>query len=232
MFFYKTLVVHDYECALLYKDGQFDKQVSAGKYTLWGRHWRVVLFDLRRRVVTIPCQEILTKDHIPVRITLAVDFQVVDPLKATTVVEKYTEQLYLDAQLALREIVADLSFDDLLDQKKALGEEVHQAIVELASAYGVELQRVAVKDVTMPGNIRAIMLKTVEAEKSAQASLIKAREEVAAARARANAAKMMAENPAVLKLKELETLTELAKSPGSTIVYTASTEASPLPSSV
>ena len=76
----------------------------------------------------------------------------------------------------------------------------------------------------MPASIREMMLKTVEAEKSANASLIKAREEVGAARARANAARLIAENPAVLRLKELETLTELARSPGSTIVFTGATD--------
>jgi regulator of protease activity HflC (stomatin/prohibitin superfamily) len=89
------------------------------------------------------------------------------------------------------------------------------------AAYGLGLLRAAVKDVTMPASIREMMLKSVEAEKSDQASLIKAREEVAAARARANAARLIAENPAVLRLKELETLTELAKSPGSTVVSPA-----------
>lgn len=228
MLFYKTVVVHEHECALFYRNGRFDKQVGAGRYVLWGNHWRVVAFDIRRSSMMIPCQEILTRDPIPVRITLAVDFEVVDPLKATTEVEKYNEQLYLDVQVVLRESLAELSFDEFLDRKKALGELVRKAVRDLASEYGVDLHRVAIKDVTMPGNIRSMMLKTVEAEKSAQASLIKAREEVAAARARANAAKMMAENPAVLKLKELETLTELAKSPGSTIVYTSSTDALPL----
>ena len=76
----------------------------------------------------------------------------------------------------------------------------------------------------MPGNVREMMLKKIEAEKSAQASLIRAREEVAAARARANVARMIMENPAVLRLKELETMSELAKSPGSTVVFSGKTD--------
>lgn len=224
MLLFKTLVVQENYCALLFKNGKFDKQVQAGKYTLWGRHWRAIMFDLRRRTVTIPTQEIMTKDHIPVRVTMAVDYQVVDPRTATQEVENYTQQLYLDVQLALRSCVAELPFDDLLDRKNSIGDEVRTAVVGPATRYGIDVLRTAIKDVTMPGNIRTMMLKTVEAEKSAKASLIRAREEVAAARARANAAKMMADNPAVLKLKELETLTELAKSPGSTVVYSTNLE--------
>ena len=93
-------------------------------------------------------------------------------------------QLYLDVQLALREHVAELTFDELLEQKSRIGETLQAAVHEAATNYGVLLKRTGVKDVTMPGNVREMMLKKVEAEKSAQASLIRAREEVAAARAR------------------------------------------------
>ena len=227
-FFYRTLVVYENQQALIYKNGHHVETVGAGKYHLWGWHRHSAVFDMRRRFVTIPCQEILSKDQIPIRITLAVGHQVVDPVKANHEVENYAQQLYLDVQLALREIVAELTFDELLDQKNKIGDGVQRQVTEAALAYGVRLERTAIKDVTMPGNIREMMLKTVEAEKSAQASLIKAREEVAAARARANAARMMSENPAVLRLKELETLTDLAKSPGNTVIFAGSTDVSGL----
>ncbi len=222
MLFYRTLVVYENQKALIYKNGHHMDTVGVGKYRLWGWHRRTAVFDMRRRFVTIPCQEILTKDQIPVRITVAVSFQIDDPVKANHEVDNYSEQLYLDVQLALREIVADLKFDEMLEQKNHLGHGVLTAVKGTAMTYGVSVQRTAIKDVTMPGNIREMMLKTVEAEKSAQASLIKAREEVAAARARANAARLISENPVVLRLKELETLTDLAKSPGNTVVFAGS----------
>lgn len=225
---FRTILVHEHEQALLYKNGRYIKTVGAGFHRLWGFHREAVKFDMRKRSFALAGQEIMTKDHVPIRITLSVTSQIADPVAAAHEVEDWFQQVYTDVQLALREIVAGLTFDELLDQKSTIGEQVLSITSTKASAYGITLYETAIKDVTMPASIRDMMLKTVEAEKSAQASLIKAREEVAAARARTNAAKMIAANPALLKLKELETLTELARSPGSTIVFAGGLESSHL----
>jgi regulator of protease activity HflC (stomatin/prohibitin superfamily) len=222
--FIRTILVHQHEQALLYKNGCYIKTVGPGFHRLWGFHRAALKFDLRKRSFALAGQEIMTKDHVPIRITLSVTSQIVDPVAAAHEVEDWFQQVYTDVQLTLREIVAGLSFDELLDQKSTIGEQVLEVTSAKTAAYGVQLHETAIKDVTMPASIRDMMLKTVEAEKSGQASLIKAREEVAAARARANAAKMISENPAVLRLKELETLTELARSPGSTIVFTGAAD--------
>jgi regulator of protease activity HflC (stomatin/prohibitin superfamily) len=207
---------------LLYRNGRFERTVGPGRYTLWNVFRLKIsahVFDLRKQSVSLAGQEILTKDRVPVRLTLVATYQVTDPVAAQHRIGDWSQQIYLDLQLALREIVAGLSFDELLDQKTALGDRLAGAVRPQAAAYGVDLIAAGVKDITMPASIREMMLKTVEAEKSAAASLIKAREEVAAVRARANAARLIAENPAVLRLKELETLAEMAKQPGNTIVF-------------
>lgn len=216
------LIVAEYQQALIYSDGRYDRTVGPGRHMLRKvfRRETAAIFDKRQQSVSIGGQEILTKDHVPLRITLAATYQVTDPVAAQHKVDAWMQQVYLDLQLALREVVCGLSFDEVLDQKAALGERVMAMAAPGMADYGVTLARAAVKDVTMPASIRDMMLKSVEAEKSAQASLIKAREEVAAARARANVARLIADNPVVLRLKELETLTELAKSPGNTVVFT------------
>ena len=218
---FSKLIVSEFQKALLYNNGRHVGTVGPGRYTLWHVFVKqsAALFDMRKQSVSLMGQEILTKDHVPVRLTLVATYQVSNPVAAQHQVESWTQQIYLDLQLALRELVAGLSFDELLDQKAALGERLRDAVRPQAASYGVDLLAAGVKDITMPASIRDIMLKAVEAEKSAQASLIKAREEVAAARARANAAKLIADNPVVLRLKELETLAEMAKSPGNTIVF-------------
>jgi len=228
------LVVAEYEKALVYRAGRYLRTVGAGRYTLWRAFLResAVVFDVRKASVSIQGQDILTKDRVPIRVTLAAIYRVSDPLKAQHQVDNWAQQIYLDLQLALRQIVAGLTFDELLDQKAALGEQVHEQTQERLAEYGIELERAAIKDVTMPASIREMMLKKVEAEKSSEASLIKAREEVAAARARANAARTIAENPAILRLKELETLAELAKSPANTVVFTGGADLSGLLKSV
>lgn len=224
---YTRLIVAEYQKALVYRNGRFERTVGPGGYTLWNvfrLKMSAHVFDLRKQSVSLAGQEILTKDRVPVRLTLVATYQVTDPVAAQHRIGDWSQQIYLDLQLALREIVAGLSFDELLDQKTALGDRLAGVVRPQAATYGIELIAAGVKDITMPASIREMMLKTVEAEKSAAASLIKAREEVAAARARANAAKLIAENPAVLRLKELETLAEMAKSPGHTIVFASGTD--------
>jgi regulator of protease activity HflC (stomatin/prohibitin superfamily) len=215
------LIVAEYQKALIYTNGRYVRTVGAGRHVLWHPWLRqsAVVFDMRKQSVSLVGQEILSKDRVPVRLTLAATYQVSDPAAAQHKVENWAQQIYLDLQLALRELVAGLLFDELLDQKTSLGDRLCETVRPRTAEYGVDLLAAGVKDVTMPASIREMMLKTVEAEKSAQASLIRAREEVAAARARANAAKLIAENPAVLRLKELDTLADVAKSPGSTIVF-------------
>jgi len=224
---YTSLIVAEYQKALVYRNGRFERTVGPSRYTLWNvfrLKMSAHVFDLRKQSVSLVGQEILTKDRVPVRLTLVATYQVIDPVAAQHRVGDWSQQIYLDLQLALREIVAGLSFDELLDQKTALGECLAAAVRSQTATYGVDLIAAGVKDITMPASIREMMLKTVEAEKSAAASLIKAREEVAAARARANTARVIAENPAVLRLKELETLAEMAKSPGNTIVFAGSAD--------
>ena len=228
-----ALVVFDYQTALLYRNGMFERKLAPGIYRFWNeKFWNSMfvdshkwfVFDLRPLALNLAGQEILTKDKVPIRMTLAGTYRVVDPLLAQNQSDDWSQRLYVDVQLALRELVSGLTFDQALEQKSEFGEQIRAQAGPIAASYGVELQRVAVKDITMPANIRDMMLKAVEAEKSAQATLIKAREEVAAARSRANAAKLLAESPGAMRLKELETLVEISKTPGNTLVLTPNLE--------
>jgi regulator of protease activity HflC (stomatin/prohibitin superfamily) len=225
-----TLIIYEHQVALLYRDGKYQRTLGPGRYRFWKEAWwnaRLVstywwyIFDRRPTALNIVGQEILTKDKVPIRLTLAGTYRIADPVLAQNQSDSWLQRLYIDAQLKLRELVANKTFDEILEQKVDLGAQVRAETAPLAAGYGVELQSVAIKDITMPATIRDLMLKALEAEKSAQATLIKAREEVAAARARANAAKLLVDNPGSMRLKELETLIEVSKNPGNTIVFPA-----------
>ena len=109
------------------------------------------------------------------RVTLAGVYQIVDPVAAAHEVECWQSQVYVDLQLALREVVGELTFDELMDEKSSIGQKIHVLAAGQLTDYGVQLHQAGIKDITMPASIREMMLKTVEAEKSAKASLIKAR---------------------------------------------------------
>src|SRR5207253_2773580 len=147
---------------------------------------------------TVEGQEILTADKIGVRVTLIAQFRVVDPVAARHAVADYNTQLYQDLQLTLREAITGRTLEELLNERDVLSGRIQADVASRATKYGVELTRVGVKDMVLPGAVRTMFLQEVEAEHKGRASLVAARHEVAAARARANTAKLLQENPQIL----------------------------------
>jgi regulator of protease activity HflC (stomatin/prohibitin superfamily) len=178
--------------------------------------------DMRLRTMILPGQEILTLDKVTIRVTMLAKMRVADPVAALLKVDDYVAQLYGDVQLALRDAVGAVELEAAIGQKGRLGEEVVLATKEKALAYGVELVDAGVRDVILPGEMKTILNQVMEAKKKAEAALIMRREEVAATRSLANTAEMLAKNPALMKLKELEAL-EKVVARGATIVLAPET---------
>lgn len=212
-------IVKQYERALLYKDGKFERLLEAGKYTFW--RWEKIeltYISMRQMSEVISGQEMLTADKIGVRVSLIAQYVVDDPLKAINNVENFSQQLYQDLQLELRNQIAGQTIDQLLEVRAELGDAMREKIAPLATEYGVSLKRVGIRDIVLPGNVRNVMMEEFEAERSGRADLIKARHEVASARARANTAKILSENPNVMRMQELDALVKLAGKHGNVIM--------------
>lgn len=217
--FRKEVVVLEYERGILYREGKMDRLLEPGRYTFKSsERVEVTKVSLRQMSHVLAGQEILTSDRIEVRITLVAQFRVVDPVLAIHSVQNYQEQLYQELQLALREVVAARSLDQILDDREEMGKELLEKASEPTQAYGVELNRVGIRDIILPREIRSVMMQEVEAERTGRADLVKARHEVAAARARANTAKILTENPDVRRLQELDALINLAGKQGNVVI--------------
>jgi regulator of protease activity HflC (stomatin/prohibitin superfamily) len=219
VFFRTVVIVREYERGLLYRQGRFVELLPPGRYASW--RWqdcRIDRVDIREVSQTVEGQEILTGDKIGVRVTLIAQFRVVDPVAARHAVVDYHSQLYQDLQLTLREAITGRTLEDLLKERDALSVTLQVNVAPRAKGYGVELTRVGVKDMVLPGSVRAVFLQEVEAELKGRASLVAARHEVAAARARANTARLLQENPQMLRLQELETLAQLASKAGNVLI--------------
>ncbi|MFP4394586.1 MAG: slipin family protein [Anaerolineales bacterium] len=211
--------VWEYEQGLLYERGRFIKLLPPGRYRLWRwQHRQIEKVSLRQVSQTISGQEVLTTDKVPVRVTLIAQYSVADPRLALHSVESYVERLYQDLQLTLREIISTRDVEALLSDRDALSTELFDSVVEAAGGYGVTVHRVGVKDVILPGSVQRTFLKEVEADRSGRANLVAARHETAAARARANTARMMRENPVIMRLQELETLVAMASQHGNVVI--------------
>lgn len=200
--------VPDQHVGLLIVDGEQISELPTGSYGYWryGRDISVRLVDLRLQTMEVNGQEILTKDRVSLRVNLSASYKIADAKKAALTLNDYAGFIYRELQLRLREAVGTQLLDELLADKDALNAELAGAARVKLALYGITLQDVGVKDIILPGEMKSLLNRVVEAEKEAEANLIRRREETQAMRSLHNTAKVMESNPTLLRLKELEAL--------------------------
>ena len=211
--YYQRVSVASYEKALLYLDNKLDRVLESGVYYFWKGFTdvKVIPVDTRLQRMDVACQEILTQDKVNVRINFVCNYRVTDAVRAVTQLNSYEEQIRLYAQLAMRDYVSKARLDEILENKDAISKYVFEQLVSKESELSVSFSNAGVKDIILPGEIRAIMNTVLMAEKKAQASVIARREEVASTRSLLNTAKLMDENATLYKLKELEYLERICE---------------------
>jgi len=178
------IIIKDTHRGLWYEDGVLIKVVEAGRYEISNREGifgrkkplvELVLVDMRERDLTIKGQEILTADKVALRVSIIVQFKVVDPKLALHAVEKYEDRLYSDVQLAARRSLASMTLEDILTNRNRLSEDILRDVKSTAASYGVTIHRADVKDLVFPGNLQEIMNKVLAAERMSQVQLVEAR---------------------------------------------------------
>ena len=209
-------LVEPNEAGLLIVDGEVKERLPPGRHAFWavGRVVRVPKVDLRPTPLEVTAQEILTKDRIAIRVTLTAFFRVTDPEKAVLASADLANTIYRLVQFAIREAVATRTLDEILAARDSIDTEVRAFVAERVAALGAEIGDIGVKDVILPGEIRDLLNKVVEAERVAKANLIRRQEETAATRSLLNTARLMDDNPLLLRLKELEALERLVEKVG------------------
>jgi regulator of protease activity HflC (stomatin/prohibitin superfamily) len=165
---------------------------------------------MRRQTAEVTGQEILTKDKVTVRVNVSAVYEIVNVAAARTGVKDVNETLYRALQIAVRQTLGKRTLEEVLADKTDVDEAVFAEVRREMELFGVRVEAVALKDIILPGDIRDILNQVVTAEKQAQANLIRRREETAATRSLLNTAKLMEDNPLLVRLKELETLEKIA----------------------
>jgi regulator of protease activity HflC (stomatin/prohibitin superfamily) len=187
----REIVIKDTHRGLWYEDGVLANVLGAGRYELprpeqfpglrrlFGLKRKpkveVLLVDMRARDLTIKGQEILTADKVAIRVSILVQFAVVDPKAALHAVANYEDRLYSDVQLAARRSLASMTLEDILTNRTRLSEDILRDVKESATSYGVAIARADVKDLVFPGNLQEIMNRVLAAERMSQAQLVEAR---------------------------------------------------------
>ncbi|MEO0475504.1 MAG: slipin family protein [Planctomycetota bacterium] len=219
--YFDGVTVEPGETVLLYRDGQLERELGPGLFVNWKGAGRVErkIVDLREQVLDVSGQEIMSADKVTLRVNLLVNYRVVDARLAAESVNSYEQALYREAQLALREAIGGRVLDKLLADKDQLGAEVRNALAPRGAEFGVKVESAGLRDVILPGDMKSILNEVILAQKQAEANLIRRREETAAARSQANTAKLLAENPALTRMKELEALQEILKGTKATFVF-------------
>jgi regulator of protease activity HflC (stomatin/prohibitin superfamily) len=227
----RELIIKDTHRGLWYEDGVLVKIVEAGRYriplTRFGflppkPRIEVVLVDMRERDLTIKGQEILTADKVALRVSILVQFRVVDPKLALHAVDKYEDRLYSDVQLAARRSLASMTLEDILTNRNRLSEDILRDVKGTAATYGVTIHRADVKDLAFPGNLQEIMNKVLAAERMSQVQLVEARSKAGVqkieAQAKAEAQRLEADTKAAAQrlaaqgeaeIQQLQTETEI-----------------------
>jgi regulator of protease activity HflC (stomatin/prohibitin superfamily) len=200
--------VPDTAVGLLIVDGKLVKVLEPGLHAFWKFHrvMKIELVDRRVQAMEVAGQEILTRDKVSLRVNLTALWQVLDAVKARGALSNFVEFVYKELQFALREAIGARVLDELLGDKGALDREIGNAVRAKVEEHGLAVRSVGVKDIILPGEMKTILNQVVEAEKVAQANLVKRREETAATRSLLNTARLMDENPTLMRLKELEAL--------------------------
>jgi regulator of protease activity HflC (stomatin/prohibitin superfamily) len=214
--YFTEVVIGSHEAGLLYVDGRLIERLEPGRHAFWtvDRKVEVKRLDLRPQAVEITAQEMLTRDRIALRVTLTALRRIADPQRAVAAVTDIDAWLYRLVQFAIREAVAARTLDEVLSAKAVLDAELRTYVRERVAETGIDVMELGVKDVILPGEIRELVNKVVEAERTAKANLIRRQEETAATRSLLNTAKLMEENPLLLRLKELESIERLVEKVG------------------
>lgn len=211
-----SAVVEPNEAALLIVDGEVKERLAPGRHAFWamGRVVRIAKVDLRPTPLEVTAQEILTKDRVAIRVTLTAFYRVTDLEKAVLASADLANTIYRLVQFAIREAVAARTLDEILAARDSIDTEVRAFVSSRVADLGAEVGEIGVKDVILPGDIRELLNKVVAAERVAKANLLRRQEETAATRSLLNTAKLMEDNPLLLRLKELEALERLVEKVG------------------
>jgi regulator of protease activity HflC (stomatin/prohibitin superfamily) len=208
----ETLTVPPHHAGVLFIDGAHAETLGPGTYAAW-KHVaavKLVNVDLREFMLDVVGQDLMTNDKVTLRLNLVVLARVVDALRGVAAVDDVKQALYREAQLVLRAVVGAKPLDAFLTDRESVGRELQEHLQPRAAALGVEVMAAGVRDVILPGEMKDLLNKVTEAKTAAEANLITRREETAAMRSQANTARLLADNPTLMRLRELEVLEKIA----------------------
>ncbi len=212
-------ILKEYERGVVFRLGRIIPVKGPGLVIIWPIIDKLVKVSLRTITMDVPSQDVITRDNVTVKVNAVVYFRVMDPIKAVTAIEDYYFGTSQMAQTTLRSVLGQSQLDELLSKRDAINAELQRIIDFQTEPWGIKVTAVEVKNVDLPVEMQRAIAKQAEAERERRAKVIHAEGEFQAAQKLADAAKIIATEPATLQLRFLQTLTEISSEKNSTIIF-------------
>jgi len=212
-------VVQQYERGVIFVLGRLIGAKGPGLFLVPPFISRMMKVDLRIVTLTVPPQEVISRDNVTIKVTAVVYFYVVDPIAAVVNVVNFNQATSQIGQTTLRNVLGQSELDELLAERNKINRDLQAIIDEHTERWGVKVTAVEIKDVELPATMQRAMAKQAEAEREKRAKVIHAQGELLASTQLAQAAAVIGSQPAALQLRYLQTLTEIAVEKNSTIVF-------------
>ncbi len=211
--------IDEYERGVKFSRGKFSKIMQPG--------WNLVLpifesykkIDIRTKVVDVPEQDVITKDNVSVRINAVIYYKIFDASKAILEVENFYYAVSQLAQTTMRNVVGSVSLNELLGEREKISVEICKIIDEATDPWGIKVENVELKDVSLPEEMKRVIARAAEAEREKEAILTKAKGEVEASKNLAIAAETMSSTPGALHLRTLSTINDISSDQSNTIIF-------------
>jgi len=213
-------IVNEYERGVKFTLGRYSGLINPGLRLVLPilQSWRRI--DLRTRTVDVPSQDCVTKDNVVIRVNAVLYYRVEHPNKAILKVEAYNYAISQLAQTTMRNVIGELPLDGLLQQREEVSEKIMRLVDAGTDPWGIDVERIEVKDIELPQNMQRTLAKVAEAVREKDAVIIKAAGEVEAAKNLSKAAETLFKAPGALHLRTLQTLNDLSSDQSNTVVFT------------
>jgi len=219
LFPFAVKIVQEYERGVIFRLGRLVGARGPGLFFILPLVERMVKVDLRVVTMDVPRQDVITKDNVTVKVDAVVYFRVVNPEDAVVRIMDYFRATSLVAQTTLRSVLGQSELDELLSKRDELNQRLQHIIDEATEPWGVKVTIVEVRDVSLPAEMINAMSRQAQAERERRGKVIHAEGEYEASRRLAEAGAVMAREPATLQLRYLQTLTEIASTQNSTVIF-------------
>lgn len=211
--------INEYERGILFKYGKFAKILKPGWHFVFPLTHSYRKVDIRTKAVDVPEQEAITRDNVSIKINAVLYYKIFDAAKSVLAVQNFDFAVSQLAQTTMRNIVGSVTLDELLTEREKLSSEICNIVDQETDPWGIKIENVELKDISLPEEMKRVIAKVAEAEREKQAVITKATGEVEAANNLATAANIMGNTPGALHLRTLATLNDLSSDQSNTVIF-------------